>query len=911
MVETLCCSKCGAEMPAGTQQGLCPACLLKIGLERSAFGPDTVASTSSSAEPFAATVDYQPGVIPEHTGELFLREGQQFGRYRILRLIGKGGMGNVYEAEQLDTGRRVALKALKHSLDSAEARKRFLREGRLAASINHPNSVYVFGTEEISGTLVITMELVAGGTLQDRVKRQGPLPTAEAVDAILQIIAGLEAAQSIGILHRDVKPANCFTELDGTVKIGDFGLSISTGPRGDFDITQSGSFLGTPAFASPEQLRGEELNIRSDIYSVGVTLYYLLTARTPFPADNMIQLLATVLERPAESPQRWRPEVPSGLASVVLRCLDKQPTERFVSYDELRQALFPYSSTVPAPATLSERLAAYAVDWILLWATIALLLWSLRWLANVHVDSGWGFFLASETVWLLYFTVTEGLWGASLGKAMVGLRVAGKHRGPPGVFKAAARVLVLTMLPLLLTMTAEWFIPLLNGADALVRVWFFLLLFCTAMRRNGYPAIYDLLTNTRVIHRPAYQARPGLQPTEEALPATQAVTIGPFHVLDVLEAGEQESWILGYDMRLLRRVWIRKMPPDAPSVDRQLRNVARHGRLRWLQGQRSIRECWDAYEAPAGQPLLKLLVNRQPWSSVRFWLLDLAEELVASAQDGSWPKVLALDHVWITSDGRAKLFDFPAPGIDPLARRTNALPPAATAQQFLNQLASSALEGQEVSATEAATHVAAAPVPVPAHNMLAELPRIQDPSVIVQPLRSLVLQIPLVSRKKRVGLLVAGPLLVSFFTVLFLFIPLAYGYRGIEHPGNRLLLTLIVAFGLLCFVGLVSVLGAATLRQGLLWSEFGIVAVTATGSRASRLRLLGRSLTTWSPVFLAGIVMAVVCDAVETPLIPALTISAVSLVVAAIVGVAPIVLWPSLPERSLADRLSGTWLVPQ
>src|SRR5438309_9278546 len=122
----------------------------------------------------------------------------------------------------------MAVKVLTHSLDSPEARRRFLREGRLAASVNHPNTVYVFGTEEINGQPVITMEFVAGGTLQDRVKRQGPLPVNEAVDAILQIVAGLEAAAAAGVLHRDVKPSNCFIEADGTVKVGDFGLSIST-----------------------------------------------------------------------------------------------------------------------------------------------------------------------------------------------------------------------------------------------------------------------------------------------------------------------------------------------------------------------------------------------------------------------------------------------------------------------------------------------------------------------------------------------------------------------------------------------------------------------------------------------------------------------------------------------------------
>src|SRR5436190_6884613 len=203
------------------------------------------------------------------------KPGALFGGYRIVSELGRGGMGTVFEAEHLESGRRLAIKVLSHKLNSMADRARFLREGRLAGSINHPNSVYVFGTEEIGDTPVIAMELIGGGTLQDHVQRGGPLAIAEAVDAILQVIAGLEAAQAVGILHRDIKPANCFVDVDGTVKVGDFGLSISTGARDDTNITMHGQFLGTPAFCPPEQLRGEELNVRSDMYSVGITLFFL------------------------------------------------------------------------------------------------------------------------------------------------------------------------------------------------------------------------------------------------------------------------------------------------------------------------------------------------------------------------------------------------------------------------------------------------------------------------------------------------------------------------------------------------------------------------------------------------------------------------------------------------------------
>jgi serine/threonine protein kinase len=190
----------------------------------------------------------------------------RLGDYQIQRLLGKGGMGVVYEAEHLETGRRMALKLLAQGFDSSQRRTRFIREGRLAAAVNHPHSVYVYGTEEINGVPAIAMELVDGGTLRDRVKESGPMPIGEVIDAILQVISGLEAAQEVGVLHRDVKPANCFIDLNGKTKIGDYGLSISNEAQAIPDLSSDGRMLGTPAYASPEQLRGEPLDVRSDIY---------------------------------------------------------------------------------------------------------------------------------------------------------------------------------------------------------------------------------------------------------------------------------------------------------------------------------------------------------------------------------------------------------------------------------------------------------------------------------------------------------------------------------------------------------------------------------------------------------------------------------------------------------------------
>jgi len=426
------CLECGADIPADAQ-GLCPKCLLKLGLA-SQFGGASVADAGARAP-------VPPPRMPF-----------DFGEYRVIRLLGRGGMGAVYEAEQRATGRRVALKVLGHTIDSPEMRKRFLREGRLAAAVNHPNSVYIYGTEEIDTTPVIAMELVAGGTLKDEVKRRGPLPVRDAVDAVLHVVAGLEAAQAGGVLHRDVKPANCFAAPDGTVKVGDFGLSVSTLAHADSQLTASGVMLGTPSFAPPEQLRGDELDARADIYSVGATLYYLLTAHAPHEGDNVVNVVASVLDKTPEPLTKYRPEIPPGLAQVVARSLAKKRDDRFANYAALRDALLPFSSQVPEPAPLGTRFVAGLIDEVLaafpeivVSAVLGVDEVADHWLSE-RTGSSFGLWLAMTLVYIAYHAVPEGLWGAAPGKALCGLRVVGAGGAAPGIGRAAVRAVILTLV---------------------------------------------------------------------------------------------------------------------------------------------------------------------------------------------------------------------------------------------------------------------------------------------------------------------------------------------------------------------------------------------------------------------------------------------------------------------------------
>lgn len=719
-----------------------------------------------------------------------IQAGQGFGHYRVIRPIGGGGMGAVYEAEDLDTSRRVAIKLLSHKLDSPEARERFFREGRLAASINHPNSVYIFGTEEVAGTPVISMELLSGGTLQDVVHKRGPMRPGDAVDAILQIIEGLEAAQKSGILHRDIKPSNCFVDSNGTIKIGDFGLSISTAVRTEPALTADGAFLGTPAFCPPEQLRGEELNVRSDIYSVGATLFYLLTGRTPFEAQNVVALIATVLEKPSPSPRDLRPDVSDGLAKIVQRCLHKVRGDRYANYAELRRALEPFSSAAPVPAPLGLRFVAGCLDVLALNLAIqAIVLGFFGGLGNLvdvlsRPDPKALLYMAGCLFFsVLYYAVFEGFFGAAAGKAICGLRVVRPNRNLPGFWRAGGRALLYTIVPLLpfwITSAATHPGGLREflSSPKLFVAWpdtgsagyYFLastpyvvmaLMFLSARRRNGFRAVHDFATNTQVIARSHLPPRASMvQTPEPAVPAAAGAMVGPYRVLETLAEEPGCRWLVGFDLRLLRKVWIRQLPPGTAPFPINLRNLGRPTRLRWLTGKRSESESWDAFEAPGGQPFVAVAGKPQSWDQVRFWLWDLAQELAAAQRDHNEPAVLALDRVWLTADGKPKLLDFPAPGVRTIASPADPEAPPATLapEAFLARFAVAALKGDPASAD----FEIPLPLPLHARQFVSDVRGFTDLHAAIDRLGPLLNRAASVSRLRRAMILlgcVAFPLI--------------------------------------------------------------------------------------------------------------------------------------------------------
>jgi len=718
------CRECGKTIPPDAGQDFCPHCLLALALETG--GADSYGETPSAGQP--APPRFMP--VP----------GEAFGGYQIERLLGTGGMGQVYEAVQVSTGRRLALKVMSEAMTSEHDRKRFLREGRVAASVNHPNVVYIYGSEEIEGAPVITMELVRGGTLKDRLSREGALPAAEAVDAALQVIAGLEAVHAAGVLHRDVKPGNCFVEPDGTVKIGDFGLSVTTQPSADPLRTAATTTLGTPAYASPEQLRREELDVRSDIYSLGATLYHLLTGRAPFPGADPVKVISDVLTKEPEAPRAVRREIPAVLSRIVLRCLAKNQKARFQSYGELREALLPFRSGEPLPAKPGIRFLAGLIDGFLvrLPARLVLAGWVLFFSSeqsNAERDQvlfGWCTWLVSLLSGLLCCGVAEGLWGAGPGKAICGLRVVGPNRQVPNLKRALLRYLIFstfTHLPGFLyavflalhkmgSPQTSWSQVLTSAPNTywsqlLLGYLVFCALFISMRASNGYAALQDLLSDTRVIARPRHQARPTLSMSRLVKSCTEACppenggarseeasscpgTIGLYEIRGSLWGHDDEELLLGFDPLLRREVWIHLRPAEMEPVPEVRRNLGRPARLHWLNGGRAAARHWDAYEAIEGAPFLSVIKCPQPWNAVRFWLADLAEELAAVLAVRGTSPCLALEHIWISVSGRALLLDFLAPGLGAAVVPTATRPLAGVAemQQFLCVFARAALEGR-------------------------------------------------------------------------------------------------------------------------------------------------------------------------------------------------------------------------
>lgn len=289
-------------------------------------------------------LSHEPPQIPFVVGDVVA------GKYEVTGLLGSGGMGYVISAKHVELGEMVALKFLRpEAIPHAELVERFAREARAAAKIRseHVANVFDVGTQP-DGTPYIVMEHLAGKDLADHLHQEGPLPIDVAVEYILQACEALAAAHAHGIVHRDIKPENLFLTQQAQgmymIKVLDFGISKTALPRGKRDLVRTQMALGSPVYMSPEQIRrSDQVDARSDIWAVGCVLFELITGVTAFDEPSLLELSAAILEREPVPLQTLRPEASEELERVVLRCLSKNPDERYQNVAELAVALYPFA----------------------------------------------------------------------------------------------------------------------------------------------------------------------------------------------------------------------------------------------------------------------------------------------------------------------------------------------------------------------------------------------------------------------------------------------------------------------------------------------------------------------------------------------------------------------------------------
>jgi len=337
--------------------GACPQCQAAVsglGVEGTQF--HTALATEETAQ--------KPSLLPAPAmthGGVHLKppqaEGEigRLGPYRVLKALGSGATGVVFHAEDVTLRRAVALKVMKPvERGQDEARQRFLREGRLAAALEHDNILSIYQVGEDDGTPYIAMKLLQGETLDDCLKREQRLDIYEALRIAHEITQGLAVAHDRDLVHRDIKPANIWLEAKtDLVKIVDFGLARAL--TDDVQLTKTGTVMGTPAYMAPEQARGDKVDHRCDLYALGCVIYRMTTGRTPFTAeDTMGMLLALAHEQPRPM-KAFREDVPDMLQGLVYRLLAKHPDARPQSAQEVAEALENIAEQLTAEGGAGEK----------------------------------------------------------------------------------------------------------------------------------------------------------------------------------------------------------------------------------------------------------------------------------------------------------------------------------------------------------------------------------------------------------------------------------------------------------------------------------------------------------------------------------------------------------------------------
>lgn len=629
------------------------------------------------------------GVFPVH--EIAAEPGETVGPYQTVSWLGAGGMGSVWQAIEKNTGRRVALKRLTPSMSNdEESLQRFFQEAQLAAKISHPNVTFIFGTGKHEDTPYIAMELMPGDTLEDEIKKNGgPLRVQDAIDFVIDTIDGLEAVHKKGMIHRDIKPSNCFVDANGRVKIGDFGLSKSVITE-NASLTKTGTFMGTPSYASPEQIRGIDVDGRTDQYSVGATLYYLLSGQTPYQGDAT-SMMAQIIGDPPPSARTLNEKVPRDLDAIIRKSLAKSADDRYATLGDLRAALLPYASNFDSVAGIGRRLAAYMIDQTAILAMLyvvgvaVMVVLSVRAGGEVasSLHEGFRFWLsfASAALMWAYYTVGEGVYERTVGKWLMGLKLVNYENQKAGLLRAAFRSLIVPT-GLGIGMLYNWhlyrtgnYAPNPNPADTIMMMmqgllvgWGPILVCLIPMRKNNrLMGLHGLLSGTRVVRSSKVAAKRAFPVTDMRTKKVAKRVFGPYESGALLGECEYGNVYLAHDDRLQRDVWIvSRDSKEPPPVSRM--NLARHARQRWLDGgqctssmRSSEDNCqrWDGFEAVQGMPIQQLIgMGRLDQCGGYSRLVrQLVQELIAAVDDGSLPEEVRLSQVWVERDGSLKLLD--------------------------------------------------------------------------------------------------------------------------------------------------------------------------------------------------------------------------------------------------------------
>jgi eukaryotic-like serine/threonine-protein kinase len=601
-------------------------------------------------------------------------ESSVYGRFALLRELGRGGMGVVHEAREVATGRMVALKVIDvgsgdYDLELA------LREARAMAKVSHPNTVFLYGAELSGSHLFLAMEVVRGGTVADLLRRGGPLPAPNAVGVALQLIEGLRAYAEHGIVHRDIKPSNCFLDANGRARIGDLGVSVT--PSTASRLTSAGRFLGTPHYSSPEQLRGQVVDHRSDIYALGATLYEMMTGRPPVQAPDGVTLVARIMTEEPAPPSKLVQGVPRGLDEIILRSLAKTAEARFQTYEDFAVALAPFAAPDAPVAGVPMRLAAAAGD-------LGLFTLMQVWLEWLVPTGSWTLINAVPAIALvIYVLLFEVVGRASPMKAAAGFRIVALDGGRASLASVVARAFIkLGPMTLLFLGAPTSPVGMIGGV---VGVLLMLVLAGSMSALAHGQGIHDWLAGTRVVQRPSAlgarrrsgwawvlgrltrTSKAGLLPRPEAADEGPEISdlpgdlrFGAFVATRRFMTEAQETVWEARDSLLGRTVWVRchSQPENRCSDER--RSIERASRMRWLATGDSNAGPWDAFEAPGSGCSVWACspeARRLPWRAVRQIVSLMAAECLAARRDGTAPSSLSLAQVVVGSHDRAVLLD--------------------------------------------------------------------------------------------------------------------------------------------------------------------------------------------------------------------------------------------------------------